>query len=348
MSLDWSRHDLRQGKTVLTTIDAHAAGEPLRIVTGGLPELPGKTMLERRRYLRDHLDQVRQMLMFEPRGHFNMYGCVVTPPVSAAADLGVLFLHNEGYSTMCGHGIIALVTALLETGALPGRGPQTPVAIDTPAGLIRATAHLAAGGKVEKVSFRNVPSFLYRRDLSVAVPGMGTLPIDIAFGGAFYAILPAAAVKLCVGVQDLPALVAAAAAIKNTVAGPIAIEHPEEKDLGFLYGVIFTDRAQDPSHHSRNLCVFADGEVDRSPTGTGVSARLALHYSKGEIRLGQTIAIESMLGKASVFTSRAVEVCTCGSFAAIIPEVSGRAFLTGKHEFILDPADPLGSGFLLK
>src|SRR5262249_13142427 len=189
MSLDWSRHDLRQGKTVLTTIDVHAAGEPLRIVTGGLSELPGKTMLERRRYLRDRLDQVRQALMFEPRGHFNMYGCVVTPPVSAAADLGVLFLHNEGYSTMCGHGIIALVTALLETGALPGRGPQTPVVIDSPAGLIRATAYLDSSGKVEKVSFRNVPSFLYKADQSLNVPGIGRLQFDIAFGGAFYAIL---------------------------------------------------------------------------------------------------------------------------------------------------------------
>jgi trans-L-3-hydroxyproline dehydratase len=347
MKLDWNRDDPRQGKTVLTTIDAHAAGEPLRIIIGGFPDLPGDTLLERRRYLREHLDHLRRALMWEPRGHYDMYGCVVTPPATPGADLGVLFMHNDGYSTMCGHGIIALVTALLETGAWPARGPQTPLAIDTPAGLVRATAHLDIHGRVERVSFRNVSSFLYRRQLALDVPDLGRVLLDIAFGGAFYAILPAGQVGLGVGAEDRPRLLPAAVAIKEAVQRQVAIEHPLEKDLGFLYGVIFTGPPEEASHHSRNVCFFANAEVDRSPTGTGVSARLAVHHARGEIRIGQSIAIESILGKRSVFTGRVTEETQCGPYPAVVPEISGQAFLTGKHEFFLDPADPLSLGFLL-
>jgi len=194
MHLDWGRGDVAEGKTVVTTIDVHAAGEPLRIITGLPGELQGDTMLARRRHMTEHLDHYRRVLMHEPRGHGDMYGCVVTAPVTPEADIGVLFLHNEGYSTMCGHGIIALVTALVETGALPARGPATPVAIDTPAGLVRARAHIDAKGQVERVSFRNVASFLAQRDLDVTVEGIGQIRLDVAFGGTFYAILPAESV----------------------------------------------------------------------------------------------------------------------------------------------------------
>src|SRR6266699_2572881 len=185
MKLSWNKYSPLKESTVITTIDVHAAGEPLRIITGGLPEVKGSTILERRRYMLEHFDYIRQVLMWEPRGHYNMYGCVITEPVSPEADAGVLFLHNEGYSTMCGHGVIALVTVLIESGALPAEGVHTPVNLDTPAGLVRATAHLDAAGHVELVSFRNVPSFLYVRDLEVAVPGIGPVMLDIAFGGAF-------------------------------------------------------------------------------------------------------------------------------------------------------------------
>jgi trans-L-3-hydroxyproline dehydratase len=347
MQPDWTGRDVRRGKVVLTTLDAHAAGEPLRIVTGGLPELPGETVLDRRRYMRDHLDHLRRALMHEPRGHADMYGCVLTAPVTPGADLGVLFLHNEGYSTMCGHGVIALVTALLETGALPVRGPQTPVTLDTPAGLVRATAHLRADGRVERVSFRNVPSFLHTRDLSLDVPGIGPVTLDIAFGGAFYAILPARVVGLRVVPGQKQPLVAAATAIKAAVQATTHIRHPFEDDLGFLYGVIFTGEPEDPAHHSRNVCVFAAAEVDRSPTGTGVSARLAAHHARGEVRPGEAIAVESILGRGSVFEGRVVEEVEFGPHRAVVPEVSGRAFLTGRHEFLIDPDDPLSPGILV-
>lgn len=347
MELDRRQIDAGKNAMVITTIDAHAAGEPLRIITSGLPELPGATILERRRYMQEHLDHVRRALMWEPRGHRDMYGCVLTPAVTPEADLGVLFMHNEGYSTMCGHGVIALVTTLLQTEVLPAKGQQTPVSLDTPAGLVRATAHLNANGQVERVSFLNVPSFLYARDVEIDVPTLGKLTVDIVFGGAFYAVLPAERVGLRVVPQQREQLVAIGEAVKKTVNATLPMKHPVEEELGFLYGTIFTDRPEDPAHHSRNVCIFADGEVDRSPTGTGVSGRLALHYSKGEITDGQHIIIESILGAASTFSGRVVGHAQVGPYPAVVPEVSGRAFITGRHEFVLDPSDELGQGFFM-
>jgi trans-L-3-hydroxyproline dehydratase len=350
MSIDliWQWDAMVGDGTVINTIDAHAAGEPLRIITGGLPPLPGATILEKRRYLQTHLDAIRQALMWEPRGHRDMYGCVLTPPVTPEADLGVLFMHNEGYSTMCGHGVIALVTTLLKTGAIKAKGPQTAINLDTPAGLVRATAHLDQHGAVERVSFLNVPSFVYAHDVELAIPEIGKVHVDVAFGGAFYAILPAEQVGLQVEPQQREQLVAAGEAIKQAVHATMAIKHPYEEDLGFLYGTILTGPPENPAHHSRNICIFADAEVDRSPTGTGVSARLALHYAKGEIAEGQQIVIESILGDVSAFGGRVTGKAQVGPYAAIVPEVSGTAFITGRHEFFIDPDDKLGQGFFLK
>jgi trans-L-3-hydroxyproline dehydratase len=347
MGLNWKQINTIESATVITTVDAHAAGEPLRIITGGLPTLQGKTILGRRRYMQDHFDHIRRALMWEPRGHRDMYGCVLTQPVTPEADLGVLFMHNEGYSTMCGHGVIALVTTLVQTGALPAKGQDTPVNLDTPAGLVQATAHLDSHGQVERVSFLNVPSFLYARDVELEVPALGRLTVDIAFGGAFYAILSAQQVGLQVEPQQKEQLMAAGEAIKKAVNAKLTIKHPSEEDLGFLYGTILTGPPELPAHHSRNVCIFANGEVDRSPTGTGVSARLALHYAKGEITGGQQIIIESILGAASTFSGRVVDHIQVGPYNAVVPEVSGRAFITGRHEFLVDPQDELGRGFFL-
>jgi trans-L-3-hydroxyproline dehydratase len=347
MELQWNWPPRREDALVITTIDAHAAGEPLRIIINGLPPLEGSTILERRRYMREHLDHVRRALMWEPRGHYNMYGCVLTPPVTTEAHLGIIFLHNEGYSTMCGHGVIALVTALIEAGAIPATGPQTPINLDTPAGLVRATAHCDEEGRVERVSFLNVPSFLYARDLTIGLPGFGQITVDIAFGGAFYAIVPAERVGLQVTPEQTAQLVAAGEAIKHAVNATLPIQHPTEADLSFLYGTILTGPAEAPDHHSRNICVFANAEVDRSPTGTGVSARLALHHARGELEQDETIVVESILGRHSTFSGRAVSTAQVGPYAAVVPEVGGTAHITGRHEFILDPRDDLGRGFLI-
>ena len=347
MELNWNNYVPGEDIMVIKTLDTHTAGEPLRIITGGMPALPGETILAQRRYMQEHYDHIRRALMWEPRGHYNMYGAILTQPVTPEADLGVLFMHNEGYSTMCGHGTIGLVTALLETGALPSRGKHTPVNLDTPAGLVRATAHLNDAGHVEYVSFLNVPSFLYARDIALEVSNYGRLTVDIAFGGAFYVVLPADQVGLRVSPEQVSLLVEAGEAIKRAVNAHVQVRHPVEDDLSFVYGTIFTDTPADPAHHSRNVCIFANGEVDRSPTGTGVSARLALHYARGKLAEGQRIMIESILGSVSVFTGCVVERTQVGSFEAIVPEVSGTAYITGRHEFLLDPRDEIGRGFLL-
>jgi proline racemase len=276
-----------------------------------------------------------------------MYGCIATPPVTPEADLGVLFMHNEGYSTMCGHGIIALVTVLLETGALPVHGQQTWVNLDTPAGLVRATAHLNESAHVEQVSFLNVPSFVYAQDVTVDVPNYSKITLDVAFGGAFYAILPAERVGLTVTVEQTAQLIAAGEAIKAAVNANMPIQHPFEADLAFVYGTILTGPPENPTHHSRNITIFANAEVDRSPTGTGVSARLAVHATKGEIVDDLFIVVESILGANSTFRGRVAERTQFGPYDAVVPEVSGQAYIVGRSEWILDTKDSLGQGFLV-
>ncbi len=333
---DWS---------VITTIDAHTAGEPLRVITGGLPPIPGDTILAKRRFMKDRLDFLRRALMWEPRGHADMYGAIVTEPVTPDGDIGVLFLHNEGFSTMCGHGVIALATVLVETGRIPAPSATTEIRMDTPAGRVTATVH-RVDGRVDRVSFRNVPSFVLAPDQVVTVPGLGDIRCDIAFGGAFYAFVRAADAGVGLAETDFRQLIDIGMTIKRAVMDSVPIVHPVEEDLGFLYGTIFTGPPADPAHHSRNVCIFADGEVDRSPTGTGVSARAALHHARGDIALNDTITIESILG--TCMSVRALEETRFGPHPAVIPEVSGQAFLTGHAEWWLDPHDPLRHGFILR
>ncbi len=329
----------------ITTIDAHTEGEPLRVVVSGYPALQGETILARRRHAKAHLDHLRTALMWEPRGHADMYGCLVTAPVTPEADFGVLFLHNEGYSTMCGHGIIAVTKVVLEAGLLPLHAPETRVRIDTPAGLVTAYARVE-NGHVASVYFPNVPSFVVALDETVEVPGLGSVRYDLAFGGAFYAYVQAADVGLTCTPEDFRPLIEKGRAIKRAVMASRPIEHPFEEDLNFLYGTIFIGPPERDGSHSRNVCIFAEGEVDRSPTGTGVSARAAIHHARGEIGIDEPIVIESIIG--SRFTVRVTETTTFGPHAAVIPEVEGRAFITGRHTFCIDPDDPLRHGFILR
>lgn len=330
---------------VITSIDAHAGGEPLRIIYAGIPTLPGKTILEKRRYAQEHLDFLRTALMWEPRGHADMYGCILTEPVSADGDAGVIFLHNAGFSTMCGHAIIAITTVALDTGMIKKEGNQVVLKIDTPAGQVSATA-FRHKDKVERVSFRNVPAFVYALDQEVNVPGIGAVSYDVAFGGAFYAFCRAEDLDLRLIPEELPKLITLGKDIKLAITDSLPIQHPFEADLGFLYGTIFYGPPHEQNHFSRNVCIFADGEVDRSPTGTGVSARAALHMARNEVQLNQSFIIESILG--TCFTGKAVAQTTFGPHAAIIPEVTGSAYITGHHDFFLDPEDPLINGFILR
>ena len=330
---------------LITTTDMHTAGEPLRIITGGLPEIQGKTVLERRRYFREHLDHIRTGLIWEPRGHSDMYGVVLTPPNDTGADFGAFFLHNEGYSTMCGHAVIALARYAVDSGMAKMQEHESIMVIDVPAGRIRATAQMKED-QVIGSAFWNVPSFVFLHQANIYIEGIGEIRFDIAYGGAFYAIVNADGL----GIRMVPAnanlFIDLGRKIKKAVSDKFSIKHPFEEDLGFLYGTIFTGAAEDPAHHSRNVCIFADGELDRSPTGSGISARVALHYLSKEVKPGEKITIESILGTA--MEVEISEITTYGPYPAVIPKVSGQAYYTGEHTFVFEDNDPLMGGFLLR
>ena len=331
--------------TRISTIDMHTGGEPIRILADGYPEVKGASILEKRLYFRDHLDHIRKRIMWEPRGHADMYGAVLTEPCSKDADFGTFFMHNEGYSTMCGHAIIALTKFVLDTRLVRKKGEHPQVIIDAPPGQILSTAH-RQDGVVTSVSFKNVPSFVLYRDQQIEVKGIGRIQYDVAFGGAFYVLVDADKMKLALDSAGAASLIELGMQIKRSVMIKQKISHPFEPDLSFLYGTIFTGRAKNPSNHSRNVCVFANGELDRSATGSGVSARAALHHARGELKLGEIIEIESILG-----TTMKVELAaltTFGPHKAVIPKVSGTASFTGKNSFWFDPEDPLKGGFFIR
>ena len=335
-------------QTRITALEMHTGGEPLRVFTSGLPPVEGRTVLEKRRYFREHYDHIRTATMWEPRGHADMYGAVVS--ASLDGDFDVFFLHNEGYSTMCGHAIIALATLAAEGGLRSSRSKdltrtELEFTFNVPAGRIEARARLEAG-RARDVTFRNVPSFAYLRDKVVEVPGLGRVSFDIAYGGAFYAVVDAAALQLELAPGQLSRLIEHGRHIKRAVMESCPVTHPFEEDLSFLYGTIFTAPSGIPTHHSRNVCVFADGEVDRSATGSGVSARAALEHARGELRLNEQITIESLVG--STMTVAIVAQTRFGPYDAVIPEVGGTAFVTGRSEFSFDSEDPLRNGFILR
>ena len=344
--------------TTIRTVDYHTGGEPFRIVTHGIPEIPGRTVLERRRWVADNLDDVRHLLIDEPRGHADMYGCFVVPPDDDGADLGVIFFHNEGYSTACGHGTIALVTWALETGRLRANteGTETAVTVDVPSGRLACVARHepddeAPGSppRVEAVRFRNVPSFVHARDVPIAT-SRGEVRVDVAYGGAFYGSVDARAVGLDVTPASLPALIALQRELRPALDAALDVVHPDEPELHGIYGIIFWQAEPDEAGADlvqRNVTVFADGEVDRSPCGSGTSARLALLDEAGGLARGATLRHRSIVD--SVFHGWAIaDGAPVGGKRTVVTEVAGSAYRTGSHEFTLDPRDPLGTGFLLR
>ena len=330
-----------------TTIECHTGGEPLRIVTGGVPRLPGDTILAKRRWAREHLDHVRRALILEPRGHADMYGAYVTDSVSDAADMGVVFMHTEGYSDMCGHGIVALATVAVAQGLVVRSEPETRVGIDTPAGFVEAFVAWD-GHRAGAVRFRNVASFLHTRDLTVETPSFGAVTVDVAFGGAFYAYLEAAQLGLSVEPAHVRDLVQAGFEIKHAVLAAATIEHPLESELRGIYGTILADRVAHVGAgvEQRNVCVFADRQVDRSPTGTGTAGRVAQLVARGDLALGEPLRNASIVG--SVFTGRALEATRVGPFDAVVPEVTGTAAIMGHATWLVERDDVLGEGFSVR
>ncbi|KAK7907836.1 hypothetical protein WMY93_016448 [Mugilogobius chulae] len=332
----------------LSVVDMHTGGEPLRIIVSGYPSVPGDTLLSKRRYVREHLDHLRRVLMFEPRGHYDMYGALLVDSELPDADLGVLFMHNEGYSTMCGHAVIALGRFAVDYKLVKEpQSPETQVNIHCPCGLVKAFVEYSSG-QTGAVRFHSVPAFAFATGVTVKVEGQGDVKVDISYGGAFYAFVDAQKFGLDVNKSRTRDLTDAATAVTKAVQTQVKLNHPVSDDLAFLYGTILTDGKDEySSEPTSNVCVFAEAQVDRSPTGSGVTARVALMFHKGLIKLNQTRTFQSG-ATGSKFTGRAVEETVCGDFKAVVVEVSGRAFYTGISHFVQEAHDDLTQGFLLK
>jgi len=329
---------------LISTIDTHTAGEPTRNIIGGIPPIPGRTMGDKMLYLRDNMDELRTMLMFEPRGHSVMSGTILTEPCQPEADIGVIYIEVGGYLPMCGHDTVGVGTALVEAGILPVTEPVTEVTLDTPAGLVHLK--ISVEDQVARsVTFANIPSFLYRSDVVVDVPELGELVMDIAYGGNFYAILPAQSVGIPIRPENAGELVRAGKAIRAAVNAQLEVQHPERPYITGLTHVEFYGPPTRADAHCQNAVVIPPGAIDRSPCGTGTSAKVATLYARGELGLGEEFGHESIIG--TLFRARALEETDVAGYTAVVPEITGSAYVTGIHQFVVDPADPLKEGFLL-
>jgi proline racemase len=340
---------VREPRVEVTTTDYHTAGEPFRIALEGVPEIPGATVAERREHAAkdERLDFVRRLLCHEPRGHADMYGCFLVPPDDEGADLGVVFWHKDGYSTACGHGTIALGAWAVESGrVIAAPDGDTDVTIDVPSGRVLARVRMRAA-HVESVTFRNVPSYVLARGVDLET-SRGRLAVDVAYGGAIYASLDARAAGLSVDPEQLGELIALGREIKHALDGGEHARHLSDPRLSGIYGTILFEELGDrpDGPHQRNVTIFADGQVDRSPCGSGTSARLALLAAEGRIAAGGVLRHGSIVG--TEFLGRVIEVVEADGREALVTEVEGSAFRTGEHRFSLDPGDPLATGFLLR
>ena len=326
---------------IVSAVEMHTGGEPTRIVVDGWPALRAPTLLGKRREAKERFDHLRRGLMLEPRGHDGMYGALLVEPDHPDADLAVLFMHNDGYSTMCGHATIALARWAIESGRVKQQPGETVVRLQCPCGLV--VARVAEDGFVR---FESVPSFAYALDRIVPTETWGPVTVDIAYGGAFYAFLDAGSIGLDLHRSPMRAIADAGEEIARAAAKAIPIDHPDEPDLAFLYGTILTDGGDGADKPSRNVCVFAGRQIDRSPTGSGVSARMALQLARRRAKVGEQRLFESCTG--TVFTGCALRPASpVGPRKAVVVEVGGRAHFIGESRFRLDPDDPLRDGFVV-
>lgn len=333
---------------MISVIDTHAAGEPARLVTAGIPKIPGKTIVEKKLYLEQHMDAVRKSVMFEPRGHQDMFGAFILPPIAEEADFGLIFMDTGGYLNMCGHNTIAAVTTAIETGMVEVEEGATEkqVVVETPAGLIYATAKLHEDRlKVKEVSFKNVESFLYKEDVELELEGVGKVKFDISFGGSFFAIISADQLGLKVCPENASKLKVLALKLRDLVNEKVEIQHPTLTHIKTVDLVEIYDQPTHPEATYKNVVVFGEGNIDRSPCGTGTSAKLATLYKKGELKVGEPFVYESILG--TIFKGRILEETKLADYDAIIPEITGSGYIIGFSNYVYDPEDPLTYGFLL-
>ncbi|MBK8506421.1 MAG: proline racemase family protein [Saprospiraceae bacterium] len=344
-ALDLTSHLIRKD-WLFASIDMHTCGEPLRVILSGVAMLQGHSVLARRHELSSNYDQMRKLLMFEPRGHRDMYGCILVEPDSPDADFGIIFIHNEGYSTMCGHAIIAITKLAAELGWKELVDNRLTLKIDTPCGLIISKIDLLSTSDFA-IEFEGVPSFVLLADQSINLPGYRPIVYDIAYGGAFYAYVDADRLGLNLSPENMTQIVQLGRLLKREIIAGTgsSITHPKERELSFLYGVIFSSESTADNCDFINVCVFADGEVDRSPTGSGVCGLLALLRHKRKIGIQQELVVESIIH--TKFMGSISSEMKYEGLNAVVPLVAGNAFITGQHYFYLDPADAMKEGFLI-
>jgi len=329
---------------VFSTIDTHTGGEPTRTIIGGLPYIPGKGVVDKMKYLREHMDWIRTALMFEPRGHSVMSGAILTEPTHPEADIGVIFIETGGYLPMCGHDTIGVCTVLTETGMVRVEEPVTYITLDTPAGLTRVKVDVE-NGTAKAVTFRNVPSFVFVADATIDIPEHGKIKVDVSYGGNVYAIVPAEAFGIEILPENASQLIEKGRIVRDAVNAQVKIQHPEKDFINSCTHVEFYGEPTTAEAHVKNAVFFADSGIDRSPCGTGTSAKIATLYAKGKIRLNEEFVHESIIG--SIFRARAVEETRVGPYAAIISEITGSAYIMGINQLFIDPDDPHRNGFLL-
>jgi proline racemase len=331
-----------RSRLAFNVVDSHTEGMPTRVVTGGVGELPGATMAARRLYVMQERDDLRTLLMHEPRGHSAMSGSILQSSTRPDADIGVVFIEVSGCLPMCGHGTMGTATVLVETGMVEVKEPVTVIRIDTPAGVVEASVEIQDGA-AKSVTIQNVPSYLHLRDAAVEVKGIGQVMLDVAWGGNFCAILPAQSVGLAVTPRDHEGLVDVGRRIMNAINEQLEFSHPEHPEVNYCHHVVLTEPASETTP-ARAATSIHPGWLDRSPCGTGTSARMAQMYARGELKLGEEFPHESVLG--SRFVGRLSDQTRVGSFDAVIPTVRGRAWVTGFATYLLDPEDPFPAGFL--
>lgn len=327
------------------TVDSHVMGEPLRVVTGGIPFLKGNSIVDKKAYFAENFDHFRSALMLEPRGHDNMFGAVLCEPVNKTADIGIFFMHSGGYLNMCGHGIIGAVTSVIELGLLNKKIEKvTEVVLETPAGLIYAYANIE-DGFVRDVAFRNVPSFVLYSNLQVPFPGLKDLRVDIAYGGNFFGLVSAREISLEIKKENVSKLICIGMKLREIINDTINIYHPDNKDLNKVELIEFYDSYGDEKAVHKNCVVFGNNQVDRSPCGSGTSAMMALEHFNNKLRINESFINESIIG--TKFFGKVLKEAKVGNFDAIIPEVQGKAYIIGNHHFIIDSNDPLCKGITL-
>jgi proline racemase len=329
---------------LISAVDSHTQGNPTRVVVGGFPPIPGKTMMEKLNYVSKNFDDLVTSILWEPRGHDDMFVSIVTPPTTPQADLGIIYRGAYDYMTMCGHGTIGTITVAVETGMVKAQEPITTVMLDTPSGLVTTKAEVE-DGSVRGVTIRNVPSFLYKRDVVIQVPGVGKVTGDLSYGGDFYLIVDIAELGMELDEVDVDELIRISNKIKKSAVEQCKVQHPQIRDIKEVHGIIITGPPRHPEASFRNLYVSGT-HIDRAPCGTGTCARMASLYSRGELGLDDEFVTESILG--SIYRAKIVDETELGGLKAIIPELTGQAWIMGFNTLLINPEDPFKYGFRVR